>query len=97
MTQQGRPYSSTEEQQARDMQAAAERANLISGIPRPISAAIGHVFYAVSTELANGRRLPIEVRRAAIHLMKAIDESAGVRPAVRGLDDALRREVQAWS
>jgi hypothetical protein len=31
MTQQSRPYSSTDEQQARDIQAAAERATLIPG------------------------------------------------------------------
>jgi hypothetical protein len=57
------------------MQAAAERAILIPGIPRPIWAAIGHVLFAVATELANGRRLPIEVRRAALHMVRAIDEA----------------------
>ena len=79
MSQQGWPYSSTEEQQARDMQAAAERAILIPGIPRPIWAAIGHVLFAVATELANGRRLPIEVRRATLHLVRAIGESEARR------------------
>jgi len=77
MTLQGRPYSFVEDEQARDMQAAAEKVGNIPGIPRPIWAAIGHVLFAVATELANGRRLPIEVRRAAVHLVPAIDESAG--------------------
>ena len=79
MAQQGRPYSSIEKQQARDMQAEADRAILIRRIPRSIWAAIGHLFYAVATELANGRRLPIEVRRAAAHVA-AIDETAGGAP-----------------
>jgi hypothetical protein len=79
MPQQGRPYSSIEDEQARDMQAAAERASVIPGIPRPIWAAIGHVLFAVATELANGRRLPIEVRRAALHMVRAIDESEARR------------------
>ncbi|GAA1329033.1 hypothetical protein GCM10009610_65870 [Pseudonocardia xinjiangensis] len=53
--------------QARDMQAAAEKAGNIPGILRPIWAMTGHVLLAAATELANGRRLPIEVRRAALH------------------------------
>ena len=58
------------------MQVAAEKVGNIPGIPRPIWAAIGHVLFAVATELANGRRLPIEVRRAALHMVRAIDEAA---------------------
>jgi hypothetical protein len=73
MSQAGWPCSSVEDQQARAMQAAAERASLIPGIPRPIWGAIGHVLFAVATELVNGRRLPVEVRRAALHMVKAID------------------------
>jgi hypothetical protein len=75
MTQQGQPYGSIEDQQARDMQAAVDKVANIPGIPRPIWAAIGHVLFAVSTELANGRRFPIEVRRAALHMVRAIDEA----------------------
>jgi hypothetical protein len=37
------------------------------------------VLFAVATELANGRRLPIEVRRAALQLVLAIDESEARR------------------
>jgi hypothetical protein len=80
MTQQGRPYSSVEDEQARDMQAAAEKIGNIPGIPRSIWAAIGHVLYAVSAEMANGRRLPIDARRAALHMVRAIDETAGGAP-----------------
>ena len=79
MTQQGRPYSSVEDEQARAMQAAAEKVGDIPGVPRPIWAAIGHVLFAVATELANGRRLPIEVRRAALHMVRAIDEAERLR------------------
>ncbi len=59
------------------MLAAVDKVGQIEGIPRPIWAAIGHVLYTVSTELANGRRLPIEVRRAALHMVRAIDDSVG--------------------
>ncbi|GAA1178169.1 hypothetical protein [Pseudonocardia alaniniphila] len=79
MTQAGQPYSSVEDEQARAMRAAADRASLIPGIPWPIWAAIGHVLFAVATELANGRRLPIEVRRAALHMVRAIDEAEARR------------------
>ena len=76
MTQQGRPYRSVEDEQARDMQAAAEKVGNIPSMPRPIWAAIGHVLFAAAMELANGRRLPIEVRRAALHMVRAIDEAS---------------------
>jgi hypothetical protein len=72
----GRPYSSREDQESREMQAAAERLRDLRELPPPLRAALAHTLYAAATELANGRRLPIEVRRAARHVVQAIREVA---------------------
>jgi hypothetical protein len=71
-----RPYSSREDQESREMQAAAERLREVRDLPAPLRAALAHTLYAAATELANGRRLPIEVRRAARHVVQAIREVA---------------------
>jgi hypothetical protein len=71
-----RPYSSREDQESREMQAAAERLRDLPEVPAPLRAAVAHTLYAAATELTNGRRLPIEVRRAARHVVQAIAEVA---------------------
>jgi len=71
-----RPYSSREDQESREMQAAAQRLDDLPDVPQPLRAAVAHTLYAAATELTNGRRLPIEVRRAARHVVQAIDEVA---------------------
>lgn len=72
----GRPYSSREEQEAQQMYAAAETSRTLEQVPRPIRAALAHTLYAAALELSNGRVLPVEVRRAAMHVLKAIQETA---------------------
>lgn len=71
-----RPYSSSEDQEAREMLAGAEATRTLPGVPRPIQAALAHTLTAAALELSNGRVLPVEVRRAARHVLKAINEAS---------------------
>lgn len=73
-----RPYSSREAQDAQEMRAAAEQVGLLAVVPRPVQAALAHTLYAAATELDNGRPLPIEIRRAARHAVRAIGEVASL-------------------
>ncbi len=76
-----RPYSDTEAEEAHSMSSAADQLDQL-GLPRALRAAIAHTLHAAALELNNGRPLPLEVRRAARHIVQAIDETT------RGLGQA---------
>jgi prophage antirepressor-like protein len=51
---------------------------LYAAVLRSLAAALAHTLHAAATELDNGRALPVEVRRAARHVLQAIgDVEAG--------------------
>lgn len=58
------------------MFAAAETSRTLAQVPRSIRAALAHTLYAAALKLSDGRDLPIEVRRAARQVLKAITETA---------------------
>jgi hypothetical protein len=71
------PYRSSEMDEARRMNAAAEYLTHTTTVPRAMRAALAHVLYACSAELNHGRPLPVEVRRAAKHLLRVVEQANG--------------------
>lgn len=75
-----RPVSDLEAAEASALRTLAEmlaqRPAPLTRLSGPVRGQIGQIFYATANELANGRGLPI-----------------GLRRAVRGLADAIRREL----
>jgi hypothetical protein len=45
------------------------------GLPRGVRAAVAHTLHAAALELNNDRPLPLEVRRAANHLVQEINHA----------------------
>ncbi|MEU9819229.1 hypothetical protein ACIGG9_15940 [Pseudonocardia alni] len=70
----GQYYDEIAAEQAREFRASAEVVRSMQELPRPLRAAVSHVLSAACTELANGRVLPIEIRRAVRHVQKAVRE-----------------------
>jgi len=62
------------EEQMRGYQQAADIAGTLHELPSCLRSAVVHVLTAARVELSNGRPLPIEVRRAATHLQRALTE-----------------------
>jgi hypothetical protein len=73
------PTASREADEAQQMMAAAELLSDVAALPRPLRAAMAHTLYAVAAELRNGRPLAVEVRRAARHLVRAVEDVASDR------------------
>lgn len=68
----GRPYSDTEAEEAQSMTTAAGQLDRL-GLPGGLRAAVAHALHAAALELNNARPLPLEVRRAARHLVQEIN------------------------
>lgn len=73
----GQPYSRQDADEADELRAVGERVRELPAVPRPLAAAVAHVLYAAAGELANGRPLGIEPRRAARHVVEAVGEVGG--------------------
>jgi hypothetical protein len=69
------PDNNAEIEEARSMAAAVDQLDHL-GLPRGLRAAVAHALHAAALELNNGRPLPLEVRRAARHLVEEINQAA---------------------
>lgn len=69
----GRPYSDREANEAAQMQAAAHLVREVPGTPAGVAAVVAHTLYTAAVELLNGRVLPVEVRRAALHTVREVN------------------------
>lgn len=44
-------------------------------MPAGVAAAVAHMMYAAAVELLSGRALPVESRRAALHLAREVNSA----------------------